>query len=212
MEKPSVHFYRVDTGFLKGGKQGMTDRCPRCETVMILQKTASVSSRQSLLYCQKCQTTIFLHSEKDQDQPLSQDNVSHKPKILLVDDDTDLLKIMDLQFKKAGFDTVLASSGEEAYTKLVKTTPDLVVADIFLPKMDGWELSTKIRNSVELGYIPIILITGLYTGQEFKAKALEHGVNAFVTKPYNEEALLHTANRLMEQFSGTKLEPTASTS
>ncbi len=187
----------------------MTDKCPRCATDMILQKATTTSSRQSLLYCQKCQTTIFLHSEKDQDQPLSQDNSAHKPKILLVDDDTDLLHVLDLQFTTAGFDTVLASSGEEAYTKLVETTPDLVITDIFLPKIDGWELSTKIRNSVELGYIPIILITGLYTGPEYKAKALEHGVNAFVTKPYDQEALLKTAKRLIEQFSGGRLEPTA---
>jgi len=53
------------------------------------------------------------------------------------------------------------------------------------------------------------LITGLYTGPEYKAKALEHGVNAFVTKPYDQEALLKTAKRLIEQFSGGRLEPTA---
>lgn len=179
----------------------MTDKCPRCETSMVVQKAASGHSPQSLLYCQKCQTTIFLDSEKDQDQPGLQNIPAHKPKILLVDDDTDLLTVLDLQFKTAGFETVLASNGEQAYKKLVATTPDLVMTDIFLPTIDGWELSTKIRNSPELGYIPIILITGIYTGPEFKAKALEHGVNAFVTKPYNQESLLNIANRLIEKFS-----------
>ena len=190
----------------------MTDKCPRCGTGMVLQKAAISSSRQSLLYCQKCQTTIFLDSGKDQDQPGLQENSSHKPKILLVDDDTDLLTVLDMQFKTSGFDTVLASNGEEAYAKLVETTPDLVMTDIFLPTIDGWELSTKIRHSSELGYIPIIMITGIYTGPEFKAKALEHGVNAFVTKPYNQETLLNIANHLIEQFSSTALATSSSAS
>jgi len=185
----------------------MTEKCPRCNTLMIQQKAASTYIHETFLYCQKCQTTIFLPSEKDHDQPLFLDDPLRNPKVLLVDDDTDLLTLLDLQFKTAGFDTVLASHGEEAYTKMLETSPDLVIADIFLPTMDGWELSRKIRGNVELGYIPVILITGIYTGPEFKAKALEHGVNAFVTKPYDQEILLNIARKLIDQYTEIMVKP-----
>ena len=184
----------------------MTHKCPRCNTEMLLQKAAPTFSRQSFLYCQKCQTTIFLPSESNTEQPIGKDDSHRKPKALLVDDDTDLLTLLDIQFKTSGFDTVLATNGEEAYTKLIETTPDLVIADIFLPTIDGWELTKKIRNSTELGYVPIILVTGIYTGPEFKAKSLEHGVDAFVTKPYDQESLLNIAHRLVEQFAGIVLQ------
>lgn len=180
----------------------MTQQCPRCNSEMVLQKAASTFSRQSFLYCRKCQTTIFLPQDADSEQSPGKGDNQRKPKALLVDDDTDLLTLLDLQFKTAGFDTVLATNGEEAYNKLIETTPDLIIADIFLPTIDGWELTKKIRNSSELGYVPIVLVTGIYTGPEFKAKALENGVDAFVTKPYDHEALLNIAHRLVEQFTG----------
>jgi two-component system cell cycle response regulator DivK len=107
--------------------------------------------------------------------------------ILVVEDQADNRQI--LRDLLAGFDLIEAENGEEALAALAKQRPDLILMDIQLPIMDGYEATRRIRADPEMKGIPIIAVTSYaLTGDE--AKALAAGCNAYVTKPYSPRALL----------------------
>lgn len=109
--------------------------------------------------------------------------------ILVVEDQADNRQILRDLLGNAGFDLIEAENGEEALAVLAKKRPDLVLMDIQLPIMDGYEATRRIRANPELKGLPIIAVTSYaLTGDE--AKALEAGCNAYVTKPYSPRALL----------------------
>ena len=109
--------------------------------------------------------------------------------ILVVEDQEDNRQILRDLLGNAGFDLIEAENGEEALAALVKQRPDLILMDIQLPIMDGYEATRRIRANPEMKGIPIIAVTSYaLTGDE--AKALAAGCNAYVTKPYSPRALL----------------------
>ena len=173
----------------------MTENCPKCQSEFVLQKAPLNFSRPLMVSCHKCQTTLFFKDEVELDSKFGKRDYAHKPKILIVDDDTDILQIVEMEFLEAGFETMMATNGEEGFARLMEEIPDAVVLDIYLPTMDGWELSRKIKAQEELQQLPIVLVTGIYTGPEFKAQALEIGVDAFLTKPYSNQVLINILNK-----------------
>ncbi len=109
--------------------------------------------------------------------------------ILVVEDQEDNRQILRDLLGNAGFDLVEAENGEQALAALAKRRPDLILMDIQLPIMDGYEATRRIRADPETKAIPIIAVTSYaLTGDE--AKALAAGCNAYVTKPYSPRALL----------------------
>jgi two-component system, cell cycle response regulator DivK len=109
--------------------------------------------------------------------------------ILVVEDQEDNRQILRDLLGNAGFDLVEAENGEQALAALAKRRPDLILLDIQLPIMDGYEATRRIRADPEMKSIPIIAVTSYaLTGDE--AKALAAGCNAYVTKPYSPRALL----------------------
>ncbi len=109
--------------------------------------------------------------------------------ILVVEDQEDNRQILRDLLGNAGYDLVEAENGEQALAALGKRRPDLILMDIQLPIMDGYEATRRIRADPEMKAIPIIAVTSYaLTGDE--AKALAAGCNAYVTKPYSPRALL----------------------
>src|SRR5262245_51826038 len=109
--------------------------------------------------------------------------------ILVVEDQEDNRQILRDLLGGAGFDLMEAENGEQALAALAKQRPDLILMDIQLPIMDGYEATRRIRANPELKGIPIIAVTSYaLTGDE--AKALAAGCTAYVTKPYSPRALL----------------------
>ena len=109
--------------------------------------------------------------------------------ILVVEDQEDNRRILRDLFANAGYELIEAESGEEALTALTVRLPDLILMDIQLPVMDGYEATRRIRSNPELNSIPIIAVTS-YALAGDEAKALAAGCNAYVTKPYSPRALL----------------------
>jgi len=101
-------------------------------------------------------------------------------KILLVDDDKTLLSFLS-EFLSDKFDVVIANSGAEALRKAYSEQPKIVVLDVMMPGMDGWEVVARIR---ELSTIPIILLTGK-TAEADKLRGFSMGVDDYVTKPFS---------------------------
>ena len=109
--------------------------------------------------------------------------------ILVVEDQADNRQILRDLLGNAGFDLVEAENGEEALAAVAKHRPDLILMDIQLPTMDGYEATRRIRANPEMKDVPIIAVTSYaLTGDD--AKALAAGCNAYVTKPYSPRALL----------------------
>jgi two-component system cell cycle response regulator DivK len=109
--------------------------------------------------------------------------------ILVVEDQEDNRRILRDLLGNAGYELVEAESGEEALTAVETKRPDLILMDIQLPVMDGYEATRRIRSKPELRSIPIIAVTS-YALAGDEAKALAIGCNAYIAKPFSPRALL----------------------
>ena len=109
--------------------------------------------------------------------------------ILVVEDQADNRRILRDLLVNAGYELIEAESGEEAITAVTARRPDLILMDIQLPIMDGYEATRRIRLNPELKSIPIIAVTS-YALAGDEAKALAAGCTAYVTTPFSPRALL----------------------
>ena len=118
-------------------------------------------------------------------QELSEGNAMQY-KILIVDDDANICELLRLYLEKDGFDTVVANDGEQAVEYASKYSPDLILLDIMLPKLDGWQVCREIRKTSET---PIIMLTA--KGETFdKILGLELGADDYVSKPFNTKEVI----------------------
>jgi len=118
---------------------------------------------------------------------------SHK-KVLIVDDEPDTLELVKLVLESGGFETVLAASGKEALNELEASKPDIVLLDIMMPDMDGWEVFRKIKeNNVNM---PIAILTA--KAQNFDRLLGLHVLKAddYITKPFGKNELISRVRKL----------------
>ena len=109
-----------------------------------------------------------------------------KYKILVVDDDKNICELLRLYLEKEGFETVVANDGQQAVEYANKYTPDLILLDIMLPKLDGWQVCRQIRKTLET---PIIMLTA--KGETFdKILGLELGADDYITKPFDTKEVI----------------------
>ena len=107
-------------------------------------------------------------------------------KILIVDDDENICELLNLYLKKDGFDTSIAYNGRQAVELAEKYNPDLILLDIMLPELDGWQVCREIRKKSE---VPIIMLTA--KGETFdKILGLELGADDYVTKPFDTKEVV----------------------
>ena len=107
-------------------------------------------------------------------------------KILIVDDDENICELLRLYLEKDGFDTIVANDGEQAVDFATKYSPDLILLDIMLPKLDGWQVCREIRKTSET---PIIMLTA--KGETFdKILGLELGADDYVSKPFDTKEVI----------------------
>lgn len=121
-----------------------------------------------------------------------------RKKILIVEDNSELLELMRLGLKQAGFRIDTATNGVEALELVRSTPPDLVVLDLVLPELDGFAVCDRLRKEEATASIPVIVLTGLST--EFaRFASLESGADEYVTKPINPEHLVSKIKQLLER-------------
>ena len=107
-------------------------------------------------------------------------------KILIVDDDVNICELLRLYIQKDGFTAITANDGEQAVRLCKAETPDLILLDIMLPKLDGWQVCREIRKSSD---VPIIMLTA--KGETFdKVLGLELGADDYVTKPFETKEVV----------------------
>ncbi len=121
---------------------------------------------------------------------------NNKPKILVVDDSVSVRKALERILGLNNMEVVSADSGANALHVLVDTTPDLVITDVVMPDMDGFELTKAIKADAEFKHIPVILISGIVNA-EVQSQAANAGAVGVVRKPFKSEDLIPAIERAM---------------
>jgi chemosensory pili system protein ChpA (sensor histidine kinase/response regulator) len=116
--------------------------------------------------------------------------------VMVVDDSITVRRVTQRLLERHGMRVVTAKDGVDALTQLQDTTPDVMLLDIEMPRMDGYELAANIRNDTRLRELPIIMITSR-TGEKHRSRAMEIGVNDYLGKPYQEDDLLQHIQQLI---------------
>ena len=118
------------------------------------------------------------------------------PSILVVDDSVTVRKVTSRILRRQGYRVLTAKDGIEALKSMQEEIPAVILLDIEMPRMDGFEVATRVRASQDLKHIPIVMITSR-TGDKHRQRAMELGVDQYMGKPYQEEQLLETLNQLL---------------
>lgn len=110
-------------------------------------------------------------------------------KILIVDDEPNIVISLEFLMKKEGFEVAVASDGEEALAKVASFDPDLVLLDVMMPKKSGFEVCESLRSDPRHGGLLIVMLTAKGRDTEV-AKGMAIGADAYVTKPFSTKELL----------------------
>ena len=121
---------------------------------------------------------------------------NQQAKILVVDDIPVNIQLLQAHLGHAGYETVVASNGEEALREVQRSKPDLVLLDVMMPKLDGFETCRILKSNQKTHYIPVIMVTALNEIED-KIKGIEAGADDFITKPFNKLELLARVKSLL---------------
>jgi two-component system, OmpR family, alkaline phosphatase synthesis response regulator PhoP len=122
-------------------------------------------------------------------------------RILVVDDDPELVRLLGAYLKQAGFQVLTAYDGEGALHILRRERPDLVLLDLMLPDRDGWDVTRIVRADPNLGSIPIIMLTARVEDYD-RILGLELGADDYVTKPYNPREVVARVRAVLRRVRG----------
>ena len=118
-------------------------------------------------------------------------------KVLIVDDEPNIVISLEFLMKKEGYEVTVARDGQEAVERILADRPDLVVLDVMMPKMNGFEVCETIRKDPDLGSVRILMLTA--KGREAEVhKGLSLGADAYMPKPFSTHELVDKAKALLE--------------
>lgn len=117
-------------------------------------------------------------------------------RVLVVDDILPNVKLLEAKLASEYYEVLTATSGAEALEKVVSEAPDIVLLDVMMPGMDGFEVCTRIKSNPLVAHIPVVMVTAL-TDSEDKVRGLESGADDFLSKPINDMALMARVRSLV---------------
>ena len=124
--------------------------------------------------------------------------------VLLVDDERDLLSVLDFNLRAAGFETILATRGEEALLALRRRLPDLVLLDLMLPDIPGTEVCRRIKADPRTRHVPVVMLTA--KGEEVdRVVGFELGADDYVTKPFSVRELNLRLKAILRRAGGGRI-------
>jgi DNA-binding response OmpR family regulator len=109
--------------------------------------------------------------------------VSERPLVLVADDDPDILSLVTLRLERDGYEVIGAPDGERAVEEALERTPDLALIDVSMPKLDGYEVTERLRQHEPTSATPIILLTARVQDSDV-ARGIEAGADDYVRKPF----------------------------
>lgn len=118
------------------------------------------------------------------------------PKVLVIDDDPVIVELLRVNFAIEGFDVVTAADGREGLERATSDAPDLVLSDIMMPRMDGLQLLTQLKNDARTKRLPVILLSAKAQNAEVQ-QGLDAGADDYVTKPFDPLELIDRVNAVL---------------
>jgi len=128
---------------------------------------------------------------------------SVRPRVLLVDDYPDAREMYSEYLQYSGFDVVEASNGMEALQRAVDEAPDIILMDLSLPVMDGWEATRRLKADVRTADIPVVALTG-HALAGISEGAKQAGCDAFVTKPCLPDDLVKEIRKVLDREASSQ--------
>lgn len=119
---------------------------------------------------------------------MSQNGGDERPLVLVADDDADILSLIVLRLERAGYEAVAARDGEEALRLALDRSPGLAVLDVMMPKVDGYEVTRRLRQNAITSRMPVILLTARVQETDI-ARGFEVGADEYIKKPFSPRDL-----------------------
>jgi DNA-binding NarL/FixJ family response regulator len=126
-------------------------------------------------------------------------------RLLVVDDEANLLRAVAACLRAEGFDVVTARGGAEALLRAAESVPDLVVSDIRMPGMDGYQLARQLRSSPRTALVPVVFLTARDETAD-RIEGFRAGVDAYLTKPFEPDELVAVIRNILERVRRTHAE------
>ncbi|HVW34418.1 MAG TPA: response regulator [Acidimicrobiia bacterium] len=126
--------------------------------------------------------------------------------VLVVDDDPVILKLLEVNFEMEGFQVARASDGAEGLERARAVLPDIVILDVMMPRMTGYEVARALREDESTAHIPIIFVTARAQSSDVE-KGMELGVEDYVTKPFDPLDLIERVNAILGRDGDEPSEP-----
>jgi len=123
-------------------------------------------------------------------------------RLLIVDDEPNLLRALEAYLGAERFEVTTARSGAEALVKLAQALPDLIISDIRMPGMSGYELARQLRDSSRTALVPIVFLTAKGESED-RIEGFRAGVDAYLTKPFVPDELLAVVNNILSRVERT---------
>ena len=130
-------------------------------------------------------------------------------RILVVDDEVYIVHILDFSLGMEGYEVVTALDGEQALEKVAQQKPDLIVLDIMMPKLDGYETCKALKSREETKDIPVILLSAKGRNVDQKT-GFEVGADDYITKPFSPRKLVERINAILGQANSSDIQRQAS--
>jgi DNA-binding response OmpR family regulator len=119
-------------------------------------------------------------------------------RILVIDDDDSLLQVLSLMLKRAGHEPILKNTARDGFESALKDHPDLLLVDVMMPEVNGFQLIQQLRKRDQTRGIPMIVLTAL-SGREHEEDAQDYGADGFISKPVSLEVLKEEMDKLLEK-------------
>ncbi len=119
--------------------------------------------------------------------------------ILVVDDERHIVRLVEVNLTRAGYEVVSAYDGVEALEKIEENIPDMIVLDVMMPRMDGFEVLKKLQADPKYKDIPVIMLTAKAQDADI-FKGWQSGVSSYLTKPFNPKELLVFVERIFQSM------------
>jgi DNA-binding response OmpR family regulator len=125
-----------------------------------------------------------------------------KPRILIVDDDPVIVRLLQINFRLEGYDVDTASRGEEALERVRVERPDVVILDVMMPGLDGWEVCRQLKENPAVRHVPVIFLSARAQDED-RQRGYALGVDEYVTKPFDPAHLVEIVRAAVARSSPT---------
>jgi two-component system, OmpR family, alkaline phosphatase synthesis response regulator PhoP len=119
-------------------------------------------------------------------------------RIMVVDDDPDIVRVVVKIMEGRGHQVAVARDGIEAIARIRAEPPDVVILDLNLPKLDGYEVCSQIKTDPAIQHVPVVMMTAAYVSVDDAQRGTSAGADEYVVKPFLREVLIHNVERLLK--------------